>query len=61
MRWCVAAGKLDETHVAGAVEGPNSRPRDGERTGTRIYVERLGTGSRGKCYLTMRRAQCGWP
>ena len=27
VRWCVAAGELDETQVAGAEEGPTGRPR----------------------------------
>ena len=59
VRWCVAAGELDETQVAGAEEVPTSRPRDGERTGTRMCVERLGTGSRGDGHLIIRRVQCG--
>ena len=54
MRWCVAAGELDETQVAGAEEGPTSRPRDGERRGTRMCVERLGTGSCGNDHLIIR-------
>ena len=62
MRWCVAtAGELDETQVAGAEEGPNSRPRDGERRVTRMCVERLGTGSCGNGHLIMRWVKCGWP
>ena len=61
MRWCVAAGELDETQVTGAEEGPTSRPRDGERKGTRMCVERLGTGSCGNGHLIIRGVQCGWP
>ena len=61
MRWCVAAGELDETQVTGAEEGPTSRPRDGERRGTRMCVERLGTGSCGNGHLIIRRVTrlCG--
>ena len=61
VRWCVAAGELDETQVAGAEEGPTSWPRDGERRGTRMWIERLGTGSCGNGHLIIRRVQCGWP
>ena len=63
MRWCVAASELDETQVAGAEEGPTSWPRDGERRGTRMCVEkkRLGPGSCGSGHLIVRRVQCGWP
>ena len=61
MRWCVAAGELDETQVTGAEEGPTSRPRDGERRGTRMCVERLGTGSCEHGHLIRRSVQCGWP
>ena len=61
VRWCVAAGELDETQVAGAEEGLTSRPRDGERTGTRMCVEKLGTCSRGNGHLIIERVQCGWP
>ena len=61
VRWCVAAGELDETQVAGAEEGPTSRPRDAERRGTRMCVERLVTGSCGNGHLIIRGVQCGWP
>ena len=56
-RWCVAASELDETQVAGAEEGPTSWPRDGERRGTRMCVERLGTGSCGNGHLNIREVQ----
>ena len=61
MLLCVAAGELDGTQVVDAEEEPTSRPRDGERRGIRLCVERPGTGSCGNGHLIIRGVQCGWP